>query len=446
MDFVRLGERYTSQYEPDELIEGYISLVWTERFGVGEFELKTYEVERIGELLPEDTLVSHLETEEVMMVETHSITDEGEGEDAVPVLTIKGRSATIILNHRWVESAYQKKRRMRKKYSATSAAAVLINQAVDNNSGKDLTRGDATPDEDHTLADGDFSWNTKDVLPNVAVTEVVKAEGETRWWQLEQGMLQPQLEKILKAQDLGVRCLRPIVPGPEKTVVTVKSALSERGEVVRTKKSNIPQLRFEIYDGLDRTTGNDAVKLSLLQGHLDKPEYLTSIVDFKTEMEIMSGEVSIGDIYKDETQNFSGWKRRSEGFDAGAPEIPAEPTKPDEPGNNATRETREDYRKAIDTYHTKMGRWRNKRNNIIDDFREESIKAAKAELKKRRRINMFAGAVSSLSPYQYKRDYNLGDTVMLYGDYGKESKMLVAEYVRTENADGDYGFPGLVEP
>lgn len=446
MDFVRLGERYTSVYMPDLLIEGYISLVWSERFGgesISEFELKTYDL-GLAELLPEDTLVSHLETEEVMMVETHSEEMEGEGEDAVPILTIKGKAATAILNHRWVESAYQKKRRMRKKYSSTSAAAVLINQAVDNNSGVDITRGDSDPDTEGVV--NTYSWNTKDVLPNVAVTEVVKAEGETRWWQLEQGMLLPQLQKILDSQDLSVRCLRPRVPSPETTVVTVKSNLADRGDVVRTKKTDVTQLRFEIYDGVDRTTGAGAVKLSLLQGHLDKPTYLRSYAEYKTEMEIMSGEVQLGDIYQDETQNFSGWKRRSEGFDAGSPEIPPEPTKPDEPGNNATRETREDYRKAIDTYHEKMGRWRNKRNNIIADFREEQTKAAKSALKKLRKINMFAGEVSSLSPYQYKVDYNLGDTVLLYGKDGKEAKMLVAEYVRTENADGDNGFPGLVVP
>lgn len=445
MDFVRLGARYTSEYEPDMLIEGYISLTWAERFGganVGEFELKTYDLS-LADSLPEDTLVSHLETEEVMMVQTLTTEMEGDGEDAVEVLTIKGKQATEILNHRWVESKYQKKRPMRKKYSATSAAVVLINQAVDNASGGDITRGDSDPETEGVI--NNYPWNTKDVLPNVAVVETVAAEGNTRNWQLEQGMLLPQLQKILDAQDLSVRCLRPVYPTPGN-VATVKSALADRGDIVRVHKDDIPQLRFEIYDGQNRTSGEGSVKLSLMQGHLDKPQYLRSYAEYKTEMEVMSGEVEISDIYREGDSGLGGWKRRSAGFDAGSPDIPPEPNKPDEPGNNATRETREDYRKAIDTYHTKMGKWRNKRDRIVSDFREESIEAAKDALRRARKINMFAGESSVLSPYQYKTHYDLGDKVLLYDGKGTEAVMLVAEYVRTENADGDQGFPGLVAP
>jgi hypothetical protein len=444
MDFVRLGERYTSAYIPDLLIEGYNSLVWTERFGTpGEFELKTFDIDNMRALLPEDTLVSHLETKEVMQVETLSEEMVGEGDDAQPELTIKGRSATIILNHRWVESKYQKKRRMRKKYSATSAAAVLINQAVDNASGSDITRGDDDKETEGVI--NNYPWNTKDVLPNVAVTENVAAEGETRWWMLEQGMLLPQLEKILNNQDLSVRCLRPVYPSPAK-VVTVKVALDERGTVVRTDKDDVPQLQFQIFDGHDRTSGNGAVKLSLLQGHLDKPEYLNSYADYKTEMEVMSAEVEISDIYRDGDAGKAGWQRRSEGFDAGDPEIPPEPTKPDDLGRNPTASERNAYHDRMDTWRTKMGKWRNKRDNIIADFREESRKAALGELKRRRKINMFSGQMSSLAPFTYKTHYDLGDTILIYDKTGREAKMLVAEYVRTENADGDFGFPGLVEP
>jgi Siphovirus ReqiPepy6 Gp37-like protein len=446
MDFVRLGERYTTDYLPeDNLIEGYNSLIWTERFGTpGEFELKTFDLS-LEDYLPEDTLVSHLDTREVMQVETHDIVWVGEGDDAKEELTIKGRSASIILDHRWVESKYQKKRKMRKKYSATSAAAVLLFQAVDNTGGVDVTRGDATPDEDHTLQDGNYSWNTKDDLPNVAVTEAVASEGKARWWQLEQGPLLPQLEKILAAQDLGIRVLRPVYPTSDQ-VITVKTALADRGDIVRTKKDDIPQLRFEIYQGVDRSTGNNKIDFSLLQGHLVKPQYLRSYANYKTGVEVMSDVVEVKDIYRSGDGALSGWQKRTMGFDAGTPEIPTEPTKPDEPGNNATRETRVDYRKAIDTYHEKMGRWRNRRSNIISDFKDEAEDSALDELKKMRKINMFAADISTLSPWTYKVHYDLGDKVMLYGDRGKTAKMVVAEYVRTDDADGDRGFPGLVAP
>ena len=101
MDFVRLGAAYSTSYHPDQLIEGYISLIWTERFqNPGEFQLKSYDIDRMKDLLPVDTLVSHLETKEVMRVETHLIEMEGEGEDATPVITITGRTAYAILEDR----------------------------------------------------------------------------------------------------------------------------------------------------------------------------------------------------------------------------------------------------------------------------------------------------------------------------------------------------------
>jgi hypothetical protein len=445
MDFVKLGERYSSDYIPqNELIEGYNSLIWTERFGTpGEFELKTFNIDQMETLLPEDTLVSHLDTREVMMVETHDIAMVGEGADAKPELTIKGRSATIILDHRWVESKYQKKRPMRKKYSATGASLVLVWQAIDNNSGADVTRGDSDPETEGVI--NNYPWNTKDDLPNVVVTETVATEGNMRNWQLEQGMLLPQLEKIMAAQDLGIRVIRPVSPSPGK-IVTVKTALADRGDIVRTQTADITGLQFNIYQGVDRTSGEGAIKLSLLQGHLDKPQYLRSYANYKTEAEIMSGEIEMSDIYLAGGESLAGWARRSMGFDAGSPEIPAEPNKPDEPGKNATKATRENYRDAIDTYHTKMGKWRNKRDRIIGDFREEQREAALDALKKQRKINMFAADISSLSPWQYKVHYDLGDTVMLFGDNGKTAKMVVSEYVRTHDENGDRGFPGLVAP
>lgn len=445
MDFVRLGERYTHSYIPDTLVEGYNSLIWTERYDEwGEFELKSFDVEGMTDLLPEDTLVSHLETREVMMVETQSIEMVGEGEDAVPEITIKGRSAGLILEHRWVESSYQKKRRMRKKYSATSAMCVLLWQAVDNNTGNDVTRGDATPDEDHTLADGDFSWNTLDDIPNVQVTEKVAVEGEARWWQLEEGALWPQFQKIMKAQDLGFRLLRPVSPNPGK-VITIKSNLADRGDVVRTDTADISGLRFEIYAGIDRTSGANAVQLSQLQGHIDKPTYLVSKQNYESVVETIA-DVAVSDVYRAGTAGDTGWERRTVGQNGGSAEIPDAPDKPADLKSNATDAAKKQYKKDMDKWIDQMARWRNKKANILADFREEQEKMANRVLKQHRRVNMFAGDVSDVAPYKYKQHYDLGDTIMMYGDYGKSAKMVVQEYVRTENADGDRGFPGLVEP
>lgn len=444
MDFVRLGAEGTTQYLPDLLIEGYNSLIWSERWqDHGDFELKSFDVDRLKKLLPQKTLVSHLETEEVMAVETHSIEMVGEGEDAQPEITIKGRSVTTIFEHRFVESNYQKKRRMRKQYSATGAAGVLIYNAIDNASGSDVTRGDDDPDTEGVI--NNYDWTTKDRLPNIAVTESVSAEGETRWFQLEQGILYPQLTKILFSQDLGLRTRRPVLPNSVK-VFTVKTALADRGTIVRTQTNDVTSLLFEIYDGLDRSSGPNSVQFSQLQGHVLNPQYLESNQDYKTALEVKSGVVEVNDVYREGDGALTGWDRRVMDYDAGSPEIPPEPEKPDELKKNATKAERDARADAMDVWIDKHAKWKNKRDSIIADFKDEARKAGLDELKKMRRVDMLSGDVSELTPYIYKTHYFLGDTVLLVGNYDTAVKMIVQEYVRTEDENGDRGIPGLIAP
>lgn len=431
MDFVRLGPAYSTTYYPDQLIEGYISLIWTEKFqDPGEFELKSYDVARMKSILPTDTLVSHLETKEVMRVESHSIEMEGEGEDAVPVITVRGRSAYAILEDRWVEGPYQKKRPMRMAYSATSALCVLLYQAVDNNQGVDLTRA------------GHYLWTTLDDIPNVCVTETVSTEGRIRARRLEQGPLLEQFRKMMIDGDLGVRTIRPVSPN-RGTVITVNSAIASRGQVNRLTRTDITELRFDVYAGVDRSA---TVKFSQLQGHLDKPQYLESTQNHKTVVEIMSDVIEVSDVYRPGETSLQGWRRRTVPFDAGSPEIPEPPEKPERLGRNPTNAERTQYHNQMDKYRTDLAKWRNTKETIISDFREEAALEAQRVLKEHRKTNLFAGDISDLSPYKYNTHYFLGDTVLLVGDYNKTAKMVVQEYIRTEDVNGDRGIPGLVEP
>lgn len=431
MKLVRLGAAYSTHYTPTELIEGYISLIWTERFqSPGEFELKSYDINRMKELLPLDTLISHLETKEVMRVETHSIEMEGEGEDAVPVITVSGRSAYAILEDRWVEGEYQRKRTLQLPYTASTLLCILLWQAVDNPHGVDVTRTKTYP------------WTTLDVIPNVAVTEATPSGTMPRWWQLEQGPLLDQFQKIMVDADLGLRTIRPTLPN-NGTVITVGAAPSVRGKVNRTPTQNISALRFEVYAGTDRSA---TVKFSQLQGHLNKSQYLHSVKDYKTVVEIMSGVYEVTDVYRTGESGLSGWRRRLVSMDAGTPEIPAAPEKPERLTKNPTKAERNKYEREMDEYRSALSAWKAQRASIVATFRAENIAEAQRLLKEHRKTNMFAGDISDLSPYKYGEHYFLGDTVLLVGDYNMSAKMVVQEYVRTEDANGDRGIPGLVEP
>lgn len=439
MDLVKLS---SATWVPEEtLIEGYISLIWTERWQTpGEFELKSYDVEGMLARLPEGALVSHLETKEVMEVETHEINDEGEGADAIPVITIRGHSISSILHHRFINGGYQTKRTLRYPYTAASALAVLLVNAVDNTSGKDVTRGDTDPETELEL--NDYAWNLYDAIPNVAVTESVTNEGSTREWFVEPGLLGPQFHKIMVDSDLGLRIIRPVSPNNSGTVIGVQTTLATRGTVVRTHQTNISALRFDVYSGIDRSA---TVQFSQLQGHMEKPSYLKSNQDYKSNATLMSGVIS-GDVAITGTTTLSGLRRRVLPFDAGNPELPPEPERPQDPRKNATAAEKEEWKDDIDKWKTKHAKWKTKRAAIITKFRNEQILAAQREIRLHRRVNMFSGDVSALSPFKYKTHYDLGDKVTLVDEARRTAKMVVSEYVRTEDATGDRGFPGLVEP
>ena len=73
----------------------------------------------------------------------------------------------------------------------------------------------------------------------------------------------------------------------------------------------------------------------------------------------------------------------------------------------------------------------------LDDVGSDTLKADWE------RTSVIDGAISPTVPYMYKVDYDLGDKVTLIGDY-VENDMRVEEYTRTEDGEGERGFPGLV--
>jgi hypothetical protein len=442
MDVFRLGLPGSSSYLPEKVITGYDAMIWTERFQVpGQFELTTYDIAPTLAALPEQTLISVRGSREVMVVETRSIEVDDDGNK---VLKVTGRSLGFIFDKRHIEAVYGKKRQMRKSYTAAAAAAVLMWNAVDNPSLKDVTRGDKNAD---TAQLNDYPWNGQDVIPNVAITDSVTDYGSTRRWWLNEGPLGPQLANILIWGDLGLRCIRP-KSGPG-SVVSVATALATRGDVTRTVTNSVTQLRFDVYQGLDRShtqSSRPIVGFKYIQDHIENAEYLFSSRDLSTICEVMSS-VSIGDVARNATEKaYAGLARRVMSFDAGDPEIPPEPEKPEELRKNATKKERADRADAMDAWLDKHATWKNKRDNIVANFKADAETDALRELKKARRVSLFQGDISPLAPYVFGTHYNLGDAVSLYGEYGEVERMIVSEYVRTEDSEGDRGYPGLSTP
>ena len=99
-----------------------------------------------------------------------------------------------------------------------------------------------------------------------------------------------------------------------------------------------------------------------------------------------------------------------------------------------------------DAWSIALSKWENNRDETVDAHLSQAQRMADATMDAGRPLDVFAAEVSELSPYKYKTHYDLGDTISLNGGYNKSAKMIVSEYVRTEDATGDRGIPGLIEP
>src|SRR6478735_7894203 len=83
-----------------QYINGVESLMWVERYlEPGEFEIKAPLSSGLRDFLPLGTLISHIDTMEVMIVENHQVIEE---ETADPTIVITGRTFDTYLENRIV--------------------------------------------------------------------------------------------------------------------------------------------------------------------------------------------------------------------------------------------------------------------------------------------------------------------------------------------------------
>src|SRR5690349_11106372 len=171
-----------NDFSVNELVEGYKTLIWTERFQPwGDFELHTEDIDYTRDLLPERSLCTLLDTNEVMMVDSHEIEDD---EDGVPQLTIKGRTIdAFLLNRVWKNAPYGKSVKMQHKYTIKEACAALVWTAVVNDTGDDILRASST-------------YPAGNSIPHVICTVSMPAgtdDGSVKARKLENGVIYDQL-------------------------------------------------------------------------------------------------------------------------------------------------------------------------------------------------------------------------------------------------------------
>jgi hypothetical protein len=416
MDFMTLD----SIYYAETLIEGYRSLIWTERFpNEGEFQLRTPRVAEARSLLPEGTLVTVRESEEVMIVETHSIETNDKG---VEELVVKGRSFDTFTENRHLVGYYQEPYPMLQDYTVQDALMVLLYARMVNTTMLNLTgagQGDNDPNNaipNLVITDGVFVYEPNHLKGaggggtsrNNPQTNIQQT-GE--WW-LEPGPMHPRVMDFLNIGNLGIRTIRPKSSGGQLLAVSAQGVVSKPAGTIPDTK-----LRLHVYNGRNRTTtptpqyNLTPVVFRADAGHVENPSYLFSKKDFKNVAFVNStyGSVTVHDetTLNEETTGQpvvypSGLGRRVIYVDAG--------TFGDE----------------------------------VTNYDDALIQKGRAALRKHARITLMEGAISVRTPYVFGTDYSLGDYVTLIGKYGVEQDMQVVEYIRVKDESGSRSYPTLI--
>lgn len=393
MDVVRLD---SDTYKPDSLVEGYSSMIWTERsIDAGDFQLTSSKIEETRALIPEGSLLSLLDTDEVMFVETHTVKRDDKG---TPTLSTVGRTFETFTENRVAVGEESPSSWLAiKEWTPAEVVSYLLWNYLVNATGQDPSRDTATK-------------SVHDVVPGLVITDSSTLGDPAKEWTLEPGEVYKQLRDLLTLSGLGVRNIRP--SNTTADVVSFDtSATASRGTASKVSTSDISALRTDVYNGVDRTKDQSVVEpviFTYSAGHINEPQYLFSIKDLKNVAMVSS---SLG--------NMVVW-----------------------PGTGITPPSV--LPAGLDRRVLYVDGGRMESGDDIDTFEASVIQKALVELAQHNRAAAFDGAVSLDSPYKYGVHFGLGDQVTLLGEYGLETSMVVSEYVRTQDVEGERGYPTLI--
>ena len=427
MDVFRLDEE---TYEPISIVEDLSTKIWTERFKeLGEFEFRSNRIEIARKALPENSLVSLRQTDVVMMVETHSIEADG---DVGQVVVIKGREAPAILESRaWAGARYGKKAKMRQKYSIPTAIMVFIQNVLNNKTTVDLVSKSATGKP-----------NPLNNIPNFRITDGTTRTYPSKTRYVENTQAWTYVQDQLGAGKMGVRMIRPRSGDVKRKTIHVTAA----GIVTRPLEDHEGRLTMEIYDGENRSDSQKvrpAVVFSYAGEDITSPTYLFSSQNYKECAIVISASGPVGKgkevdrIFENEAgdvkQGPSGRPRGGNGSGTIAPGEPHGGGFPVQPPSGFTRRE-----VLIDAGSKEDGDTKAEFLASLPDVGSDALKA------NYERITSIDSGISPFTKYVYKKDYDLGDRVTMLGQFGISQDMLVNEYTRAEDGEGERGYPGLI--
>lgn len=401
-----------STFFSDGLIEGWTSLIWTERHKeLGDFQFKTPYVDETMAKLPLGSVVAINSSDEVCFVESQSITQDDKG---ARELTVSGRSLEVFLSKRALTGPYQEPWMVPGTYTAQDAVMMYIWNHIVNTKSYEIIR--------------DYYWDhlPRHIIPNVAVSDSVKPlkavvgagtiddlQTTQEWW-FQNGAMDTKVNEILTLANLGIRIIRPRSHNA-KIITDIESAVPGNYAwyrvITKAVQSTCDKLRFDIYNGRNRTLTsatdtpldiNEPVIFSYEAGHIDTPSYLFTIKDSYTGIHFQSPFNLSVDVYRGET------------------------------GLDYMMEWAETPPVDDSLSTTDLNQW-------ITDL-------GLSEWKRKKPLRLVDGGITAAAPWEYGVDYYLGDIVNVAGAYSSSGKKMVSEYIRTQDASGEKAYPTLIDP
>lgn len=199
MDLFKFTGNSTTPFQEAQLIQGADSKTWIERFrDFGEFSIEAPTSSGFQQTLPIGTFVSHVDADEVMIVENHEIKDEEGKEDQI---NISGRSLDAFMQERIVGSNFD--------WSTINTIPQLtlptntLRFQIVSLINLYIQAAGLSDDDDEFL-------NVEAVHLNPPVGESVRRE-------IQIGSLHQRVLELLEIEDLGIKVVRP---GPDSPLAS----------------------------------------------------------------------------------------------------------------------------------------------------------------------------------------------------------------------------------
>lgn len=342
-------------------INGLSSFMWIERYRTAsEFTIKAPVSSNLRFLLPLGSLMSHTDTQELMIVESHEISENTDGDVEI---CVTGRSFETFMEQRVL--------------SHNSYADDLAHATINTYAFGSVDKAAA-----HTVALIEYNlrtgMNPSTLITNCrAVSTVPVSIGVAESRELKITDLYTGVLSVLAVDDLGIRSVRP---GPLSQLPTATD------------------VGFVIHRGEDKS---ETVSFDYSSGDIKNAQYLWTIKNEK------NAALTQGTNYQMVVSPSGriGYELRVGYVDAKNVDV--------QPLNSTTEA-------ALLT---------SKANSYLGEHKASNI--ARVEIS------------PTATRLKYRKDYNVGDIVSVYGNYDTYGKMRVVEHVEIIDSTGQSSYPTL---